>query len=522
MVFGMKKMLGMVLTALLCVSLLCGCGCAPEKPEDTVEYKEGGAGVISLPLTYFDTFNPVLTQSDTVADAMSLVYDGLYAPTANGGVEPRLALKTEISPDGLTYTVHLRDDVYWHDGKQFSAYDVSYTLSAIEQAETSRLKGYLYGIASYAAQSNFVLKITLTEPNSCFISQLDFPVIQRGTDCTAVQADYVPVGTAAYRYTPAKPGRVHLLMKNDACVTRKAGAIEQVVLKEIPSADKVMYALESREIEAVHVDSKQLRTYSPKGNVTTFVYTNRIFAFLGINAQGALADKQVRGAISALLDRESIKTNALFGRFTPSVLPLVPGGVYNPDTEAAAQAEQAAALLRAAGYEKSTSGRWQKETEDGVQTLFIPILVNAENEVRVRAAEEVARQLSAFGIGATVDKTDYETYTLRVENLEYSMFFGETVLGDALDVSVFLGSGARFASQGDARMDTLLWQAQTAVTQSEKDTAFLTLADAIADEVPVISLGFGQNAVIVNDRIDGEITPVYGDIFHAFAAWNAK
>ncbi len=518
----MKRMWVCVCAVLLCVSLFCGCGCAPDKPEDTTEYKEGGSGVISLPLTHFDTFNPVLSQSDTVADAMSLVYDSLYVPTADGGAEPRLALKTQISPDGLVYTVHLRDDVYWHDGKQFSAYDVSYTLSAIKQAETSKLKKYLYGIASYEALSNFVLQITLTEPDSCFISHLDFPVVARGTDCTTVQADYIPIGTAAYRYTPSKPGRIHLLTKYDACVTRKSGAVEQVVLKEIPSADNVMYALESREIEAVHVDSKQLCTYSPKGNVTTMAYTNRTFSFLGIHAQGALEDKRVRSAVSLLLDRESIKNNALFGRFVPSILPFVPGSVYNPDNEAAAQAAQAAELLQEAGYEKSTSGRWQKETEDGAKELYIPILVNADNEMRVRAAQEIARQLSAFGIGTYVDQTDYETYALRVETLEYSMFLGETVLGDALDVGVFLGTMARFASPGDARMDALLRQAQTAVSQSQKDTAFFALVDSISDEVPIISLGFGQNAVIVNDRIAGEITPIYGDIFHAFEAWNAK
>lgn len=519
----MKRILALCIAVIIGVCVLGGCGCARRDGDgDRITYKEGGAGVVSLPLTHFDTFNPVLTQSDTVLDAMHLVYDSLYHRDSDGVLAPVLAVKTDISADGLVYTVQLRDDVQWHDGKLFSAYDVSYTLSAIEKAESSKLKPYLYGIAGYTAKSNFVFEIRLTEANSCFIEQLDFPVIQRGTDCTAVQADYVPIGTSAYRYAPTAPGKAHVLEKSPRCVTQQQGKIEQVVLKELPRAENVMYALENREIEAVHVDTEQLLSYSPKGNVITLPYTNRRFAFLGINAEGALADKQVRRAVSLVLNREEISKNAMFGRLTASALPFLPGSAYNLPAEENATPEDPAAVLEAAGYTKSADGRWEKETEEGVQRLYLPILVNQENEVRCAVAAEIAKQLRAFGIGAEVQKTDFETYSLWIEEKEYSMFIGETVLGDDLDVSVFIGSGARFASAGSARMDTLYANARSAVTQSAKDMAFLELADAFSDEMPIISIGFRQNAVIVNDRIEGEIAPVYGNVFASFFAWNAK
>ncbi len=430
----MKKSIVFIISIWICVAVLGGCGCARQEEGGVrVHYKEGGTGVISLPLTHFDTFNPVLTQSDTVLDAMTLVYDSLYRRAADGRMEPVLATKTEISADGLVYTVHLRNDVRWHNGDLFSAYDVSYTLSAIENAPASKLKGYLAGIASYTAKSNFVFELTLTAPNSCFIERLDFPVIARKTDCTAVQADYVPNGTSAYRYAPSVPGRIHILEKNPDCVTQTTGKVEQVVLKELPRAADRMYALESREIEAVHVDTAQLRTYSPKGNVVTFPYTNREFTFLGINAQGALADKQVRGALSAILDREAIKNNAMFGRFVTSTLPFLPGSAYHP-AATEKPAPDAEALLTAAGYEKAANGSWQKETEAGMETLSVSVLVNADNDVRVATAEEIAKQFNAFGIGTSVEKTDFDTYNLRVEAREYTLFLGEVLLLDDLDV----------------------------------------------------------------------------------------
>ncbi len=520
MVFGMKKSFICILAVLLCISLLGGCGCAPtDEARDYPVLQEGGKGVVSLPLTHFDTFNPVLTQSDTVLDAMQLVYDSLYRRAADGTVQPLLATATEISPDGLVYTVYLRNDVRWHDGELFSAYDVSYTLDAIAACETSKLRGCLQGIASYTAKSNFVCEFVLSAPDSCFTDRLTFPVIPRSTDCSAIYEDFMPIGTSAYRYVETSKSRTHLLCRSKDCTSVVAGPVEEVVLKEIPAADNLMYALESREIEAVHVDAAYLRTYSAKGNVRTMPYTNRNFSFLGINAIDVLADKNVRKALSMVIDRETINTNVLFGRFTVSDSPFL----WEKSAEETPEATpvEAAQLLETAGYAQNEDGKWKRETEEGIMTLSVSILVNLENKVRCAVAEEIAKQLRAFGIGAYVDKTDFETYTMRVDAREYNLFLGETVLETDMDVSVFVGSWARFASPVGQNMDRLLYNARVAVTPESKATAFRALADGIADEMPVISLGFGQNAVVVNDRIRGEITPVYQNIFCDFATWDA-
>lgn len=42
---------------------------------------------------------------------------------------PLLAERWEVAPDGLSYTFHLRQGVKWHDGQDFTAADVAYSLS---------------------------------------------------------------------------------------------------------------------------------------------------------------------------------------------------------------------------------------------------------------------------------------------------------------------------------------------------------------------------------------------------------
>ena len=44
-----------------------------------------------------------------------LLFDWQFKP------HPNLARAFEMSPDGLTYTFHLRTDVQWHDGVKFTA-----------------------------------------------------------------------------------------------------------------------------------------------------------------------------------------------------------------------------------------------------------------------------------------------------------------------------------------------------------------------------------------------------------------
>src|SRR5262249_16355263 len=46
-------------------------------------------------------------------------------------IEPQLAEKWEQSPDGISYTFHLRQDVHWHDGQPLTATDVAFTFDAI-------------------------------------------------------------------------------------------------------------------------------------------------------------------------------------------------------------------------------------------------------------------------------------------------------------------------------------------------------------------------------------------------------
>src|SRR3990167_5125101 len=82
-----------------------------------------------------DTLNP-LTSSDAYSSrVLSYVNDSLIERD-NDTLEykPKLAKSWEVSPDHLSYTFVLRDDVFWHDGRKFTADDVVYSFEKIKDS----------------------------------------------------------------------------------------------------------------------------------------------------------------------------------------------------------------------------------------------------------------------------------------------------------------------------------------------------------------------------------------------------
>jgi len=76
------------------------------------------------------SFNSILAKETSTTAITGLIFEGLT--TTNGAtleVEPHLAKSWRIENDGLSWIFSLRDDVYWFDGKKFTADDVVFTFN---------------------------------------------------------------------------------------------------------------------------------------------------------------------------------------------------------------------------------------------------------------------------------------------------------------------------------------------------------------------------------------------------------
>jgi peptide/nickel transport system substrate-binding protein len=90
-----------------------------------------------------------------------------------GEIVPWLATDWEISPDGLTYTFNLRDDVTFSDGTAFTADSVVLALES-DKATVAAVPGayggvYLNGYASSRAVDDDTVEVHFSTPNAAFL-----------------------------------------------------------------------------------------------------------------------------------------------------------------------------------------------------------------------------------------------------------------------------------------------------------------------------------------------------------------
>src|SRR5215813_2001887 len=67
--------------------------------------------------------DPIWTTAYIVRNHGYMIYDTLFAQDEKGEIKPQMLDKYDVSADKLTYTLTLRDGLYWHDGQPVTAED---------------------------------------------------------------------------------------------------------------------------------------------------------------------------------------------------------------------------------------------------------------------------------------------------------------------------------------------------------------------------------------------------------------
>lgn len=74
------------------------------------------------------------------------IFEGLVTIDRDGALQPQLATDWEISPDGLTYTFHLRDGVTFHNGVPFDSEVAKFSLDRLLAAESTNGQKALFTV----------------------------------------------------------------------------------------------------------------------------------------------------------------------------------------------------------------------------------------------------------------------------------------------------------------------------------------------------------------------------------------
>ena len=123
------------------------------------------------------------------------IYDTLVGVTPDWQIVPRLAEKWVLSDDGMEITFALRDDVYFHNGRQMTAKDVEYSFNRLKDAESPRARDYI-NIVKIEVLSDYEIKFTTETLDVELLKSFVYPWAAVVPEEDVANLKTKPVGTA--------------------------------------------------------------------------------------------------------------------------------------------------------------------------------------------------------------------------------------------------------------------------------------------------------------------------------------
>ncbi len=495
----MRKILCVILSVIFVMSLS-SCALFKGGVYDTTE-NEGNDKVdtqITVGLFDVDTYNPIYSSSSTVMNLMGFVYEPIFCINEDGSTTNILAESYMVSPDGKSITVKLKQNVKWHDGSTFICPDILYTIDKIKNSN-SRFAPMINVIKDAIAIDYNTLKVTFEKSTPNPAALLSFPVIK---GYSADGNEFKPVGTGPYVYNGDKL---------DAYDSYHGGIakISVVNIKNVPDKDKYISMFNAGVFDIADSGIVDMKTYTPKSKVNVQNYNSNKMIYIGFNCESSVFKfPEARKSVSKLIDRKNITSHIYFSGAEATAYPVNPSCFVYPETVINLYKDETTAeeILKEKGWELNVNDIYHFVEDRGATYFTVNILVNKDDECRVKIAEDLSKTMNDMGMFNTVTKCDPQQFINRIESGSYDMFIGETELTPNGDLSEIL-SGDNILNYTNGNCDALLSQIGTLTVPEDIKKSWADLCDLIVEDSPIAPICFIKESIILSSRIKSGVYP---------------
>ena len=304
-------------------------------------------------------------QDETITNTMGrYMYDGLLNNDALGLPRAALAESWTIGDDNLTWTFSLKKGVTFHDGSDFTAEDVAYT---VEVCRTSLLKNFTASIDRVEVVDPYTVKIITKAPTAVLLESLAalriLPKAYR-TKLGETAFNQAPVGTGPYVFVEWVK-EDHISMKANEQYWGGSPKIKKVTFRPISNAATRTAALLTGEVDIIEdVPVRDVDKLKNTEGLSVVDRPSERLIYLHVDShrpqgpgiigldKNPLADLRVRKALSLAINRDSIvkmimngnayATNQMVLKGRRGYVEDMPAPKYDP--------EEAKKLLAEAGY----------------------------------------------------------------------------------------------------------------------------------------------------------------------------
>ncbi|TCZ58614.1 ABC transporter substrate-binding protein [Roseicella aquatilis] len=361
------------------------------------------------------------------------VFDRLVERDAKAQPYPGLAESWRVVSDTV-WEFKLRPGVKWHDGRDFTAEDVAFTIARTPNVPGSPggFGGFVRAIEKVEVIDPLTLRFHTAKPHPLLPTELaSVAVIAKHAAEGALPEDFnsgkAAIGTGPYRMLAYRPGDRTELARNDAYF-RGAEPWARVNYRFIGNDGARTAALLAGDVDLIdQVPSTDLPKLKRDGKVTVSEVEGLRLIYLAMDhsrqaevpfvtdndgkplAANPFHDVRVRRALSAAINRPALAERVMEGTAQPTGQWLPPGTFgYEPEVKPTAfDPEGAKRLLAEAGFPQGFR-----------MTLHSP---NDRYPNDARAAQAVAQMFTRIGIRTEVEAVPWASFSVRSNRQDYAI-----------------------------------------------------------------------------------------------------
>jgi peptide/nickel transport system substrate-binding protein len=446
------------------------------------------------------------------------IYEALvFYKDESTALEPGLAESWDISPDGLTYTFHLRKGVKFHDGTPFNADAVVFSIGRMMKDRNVKFFGkplevpvqerppeYWVSmemddtVGAIEAVDDYTVVFKLKRVEAPFLANMgmDFADIISPTAFMQNPKEFIrnPVGTGPFKFVKwVKDDRITLEKNPDYWDKSGGPYLDQLIFRSIPENSVRFLELKTGNIHICQFPNPADIALAEKdSNLILPTQPGMNIGYLSFNHTKEPWKNSVdmRKAIAYAINRKAIVDNIYQGMGQVAKNPIpptmwgyndtVPGFAYDP--------EKAKELLKKAGF---PDGKGLGEI-----TLWSMPVPRPYNPDGLKIGEAMAADLAKVGITAKVVTFEWGTYLKRQREQPEDMdLFQLGWTGDNGDPDNFLAvlfdglaSSAIRTQWHNEKYHELMVKGRQTIDQNERAKIYEEAQQLIYDEVPVISV----------------------------------
>ncbi|MCX6965361.1 MAG: peptide ABC transporter substrate-binding protein [Verrucomicrobia bacterium] len=452
-----------------------------------------------------ETLDPSIITGQPEGRVVNALFEGLCAYDENGQAVPGVAERWEVSPDGKTYSFHLRPDAKWSDGSPLTAEDFvaswkrtltpstgsqyNYQLYPIKHAQAFA-EGKLtdFGQVGVHAADPHTLVVELENPTPYFIQLCAFPTLHP-LPVSLIEKlgdDWVKpgnlVGNGAYALESWRINDKIRLRKNPHYWDRANVALETIDVLPISDAN-VAFNFYASGLADLLMD----KGLAPPALLEDLKKREDFHAapFLGIYflryncSKGPFTDERVRRAFSLAVDKTRIveKITRAGELAAPGFVPPgIPG--YEGTPGLAFDPAEAKRLLAEAGY------------PDGKGFPNASYLYSKSELNEAIAVELQSMWRETLGVNVNLARQEWKVYLNSLSLLDYDIARSSWV-GDYPDPNTFLdmfltGGGNNRTGWSSADYDRLIAEAACELNPAQRFAILRQAEDLLVQKaVPV-------------------------------------